>query len=364
MHRSTDSSGWQQTKELLSAARAIKDRLRVIMVTNIKNRTAASRNYVGHSIITEFLSENELEEIVGALRYHGLHVELFIEEREFIKWVLTRGSSDCQGKLCLVCNNAQNGTGPGRKSLIPAFCDLNGLPTANSDPYVVSLARHKYHLNRLLREFNLPVPESWLYQYGHGWLLGKRPPNGVEAIAKLTFESASIGIYAKSVQEVGQNFDDYITELSREYNQPITVQEFINGYEVEVPVIGLPNPFAPSIVGISLEGGGFLGNKILTYESVYGDSYSFYDFRDLPTGVLKRIRECAVSAYEAIGIRGLGRVDFRVTEKGKYYIIDIATNPHIAKHSSYAHLYRLHSLDYSDLPLTLVALACKRNQWI
>lgn len=363
MLSSKKEDGWKEIRKILEQTEQIKDDIYLVVVANIKSKTTLAQDYSMHSVTTEFLSESETEEIIQAFREFGFYSHLFIEEDKFFDWVLSHKIDQAIRTKKLVYNSAQAGVGPGRKSLIPAFCALHHIPITGSDSYVVSLARQKYHVNNIIRNLGLTAPRSWLYDFKNHWLLGKQPANGEKVIVKLTYESASIGLDKNSVMIIDNKIEDYLEELSKKFLQPLTVQEFISGYEVEVPVFDLDTPFAPMVVGISLNDKQYLQDNILTYDDVYNDSYSFYKVEQFSKEQASLISDCAVKVFQCLGIRGLGRVDFRVKENGNFYVMDVATNPHIIKHSSFAFLYEGEGLAYKYLPSTLVGLACKRISW-
>jgi D-alanine-D-alanine ligase len=331
-------SGWVEVDKLVKDLRHISDRVAVLSVTNLKSKAT----YTQHSTETEYLAA----------------------EDDFIQAVLG-GDIGKIGKLYkMVYNAAQSGAGPGRKALIPAFCQLHRIPTTSSDPYVVSLARQKFHFGLILQSLGLPVPPSWSFNWETGWLLDQKPSPGTKVILKPTYESASIGIDSSSAMTMSEKAESFLEDLSRRLSQPITVQTFIPGFEVEVPVVGLSRPFAPLAVGISLEGSQHLGEKFLTYDHVFTDNYGFYPFDHFASDIVGSIRNAAVEAYVALGVRGFGRVDFRVADDGKFYIMDVATNPHVIKHSSFAFTFSYCGRSYEDLLATLVALGCRREGWI
>jgi D-alanine-D-alanine ligase len=132
---------------------------------------------------------------------------------------------------------------------------------------------------------------------------------------------------------------------------------------VEVPVIHLDRPFAPLAVGLSKNGNNLLGNDFLTYDDVYVDNYNFWKF-DQDTNLSKRLRDTAIQASNILGLRGFSRIDFRVTEEGKYFITDVSTNPHTTPHSSYAFLFESLGKSAGDLPPLLVGLTSEREKWI
>lgn len=184
----------QIISHLLSSVELLKNSIALIIVSNVKGITNNNSDFDGNSVCTEFFSENELEEIVLCFRKFGLFTEVFFDENEFIRATLSGNLLQHKQKSVIIYNSSQKGTGPGRKSLLHAFCNLNNMTIIGSNAYVVSLCRHKYHYNRVLSKLGLPVAESWLFDHYFNWLQNKKPPIGTKVIIKPTYESASIGI--------------------------------------------------------------------------------------------------------------------------------------------------------------------------
>lgn len=335
--------------------------LTVVVVANRKQSIDAG-DYGGHSVQTEYFSDEELEQIVGAMRSFGVYVRSYFSEDEFIAAVLSGEYESLPREYKLVYNSAQSGIGPGRKALIPAFCRLHDIPITGSDAYVVSLARHKYHTSCILASAGIPTARTWCYLPGSGWLGRNRPPDGTRVLLKLTYESASIGLTADALRDVDGWLDAAAEAMAQQYEQPLTVQEFISGHEVETPVIGFATPFAPAAIGISKDGRNDLGESFLTYDDVYADRYGFYTYDD--PEIAQRVRAAAVAAFEAVGVRGFGRVDFRIDDRGQIYAFDMSTNPHIICHSSYAFLFQASGRRYEDVAGLLLALGCLRKGWL
>ncbi|MGN7765012.1 hypothetical protein [Paenibacillus sp. 22594] len=344
-------------KILLNSKERIQNK-RIYMVVNIKEKTKLTLDYNKYSITTEFFSDSELNELVSAFREADIYVEVIFGEDEFIGKILNDSSID---KNVLVYNTAQNGTGAGRKSLIPAFCNLHHIPITGSNAYVVSLCRNKYHVNKLLEAHNIPVAKSWLYDAKRGgWLMNKSPEDNLMVIAKPIYESASIGINDSSRFVYSSTALIFLKNLSEEMNQPIIVQEFISGYEVETPVICHGGRYLSiSPVGISWNNSRLLDSKFLTYENIYFDQYEFYNFEHEDEAIAKELITTSKISANIVGIDGLGRIDYRITENGKYYVTDISTNPHLTMHSSYFHMFQNNNLTQSDILKLLITCALK-----
>jgi D-alanine-D-alanine ligase len=362
MHRSPDEI-WKQIDSILGNLGDIRDSLAILLVACVKGATSPVRDHATHSLQTEFFSEQELAYIIGRLRSFGLFVRLFTSEMAFIEHVLERGMQVEGFNRTLVYNTAHSGSGPGRKALLPAFCDLNGLAYTGSNPHAATLARHKFHSACVLRDCGIDVPTSWFYIPDRGWAGGRTPPDGLKVIVKLTYESASIGLSSDSVLVSGTSLLDRLQALATQFDQPLTVQQFVSGREVEVPIVDVANGFAPLPVALTVDGSDALGDAILTYDLVNEDHFGFCDFGEISPAASEAVRADALQAAQIFGFRGLSRVDFRIDDAGRHFVTDLSTSPHIVPHSSFEFAFRYWERE-GQLPVLLVALACKRLGWI
>jgi D-alanine-D-alanine ligase len=354
----------ERINSILTRLRAVKNDIAVLVVSCVKGLTEPQDDFAAQSLTTEFFSSNEMDHLLESLRRFGFFVKPFFSEDEFLRFLLAGRLNEIEKRYKLVYNTAHSGTGPGRKALLPCFCALHKIPFTGSDPYVVGLARHKFHVSRLLSSFGLTTPESWFFVPAVGWLEDKHPAKGSKVIAKLTYESASLGLEHSSVFTVAGDLDERLHRLAKEFRQPITVQSFVAGWEVEVPVIIAEYGFAPMAVGISKAGETLLGDAFLTYEDVYADNYGFWNFENFAGDIAAMARSSALQAAELLGFKGFARIDYRITENGLAFITDVSTSPHITKHSSYAYLFESFRRDCAELPVILAGLTCERENWI
>src|SRR5580765_1577092 len=223
---------WFATSVLIGES--LKDDVGVILVVNVKGRTEPIDDYEGDSIITEFFSATELDTIVGYFEAAGIYCEVILDEQGFLAWIAER-RNNFPRRHAFVFNLAQNGTGPARFSLVAGLCRLYGIPLLDcGDAYSVAITQHKFHSLSLLRHFGLSVGRCWSFS-AHGWF-PEPPTEGLRLIAKLTYDSASIGMSEESAFEMRPAHEEHLPHLSAVYRQPLTIQEFIPGFEVEVPV--------------------------------------------------------------------------------------------------------------------------------
>lgn len=328
----------------------------LFIVCNTKMATSSRSNYKDFDVATEYLSDIEFEQVISLFEQCQLKdIEIFQSEYSFIDYIL-KHRSQLHNEKIIVYSGAQSGTGAGRKSLIPAFCQLEGLPCTGSNPYVVSLCRQKYHVNKLLEISKLPVPETFVYN--NGWLFDSKPLLQQEILLKPIYESASIGIDANSLKYYTNELDSEIQTRNIKMQQPIVAQQFIEGFEVEFPVYISQNDIFPLLpVGLSLsDNEPRMGKNFLDYERIYFDKYYFYNFKE-NENYNDEMETIVKNVVSLLGMHGLCRVDFRIANKSHFYITDVSTNPHFITHSSIHYAFKILNLPETSIAKSILLSA-------
>lgn len=142
------------------------------------------------------------------------------------------------------------------------------------------------------------------------------------------------------------------------YDEKILVEEFIQGKEIEVAVMGNENPMA-SVCGEIDSGAEFYD-----YDAKYiTDTSRAYVPARIPENVEEAVRDAAVKVYSAIGCQGLSRVDFFVTDKEQKVVFnEINTLPGFTSISMYPKLFAASGIPYSQLIDELLRLAVEAFQ--
>ena len=137
------------------------------------------------------------------------------------------------------------------------------------------------------------------------------------------------------------------------YDEKILVEEYINGYEVEVAVMGNSRPVASEVGEIES------GAEFYDYDAKYvTDTSVVYIPARIPGHVAEEIREKAVKIYQAIGCQGLSRVDFFVTKAEKRVVFnEINTLPGFTSISMFPKLFVASGISYNELIYQLLQLA-------
>ena len=142
------------------------------------------------------------------------------------------------------------------------------------------------------------------------------------------------------------------------YDEKILVEEFIDGYEIEVAVMGNENPVA-SVCGQIDSGAEFYD-----YDAKYvTDTSVAYIPARIDEAVAEQVRQIAVDAYKAVGAQGMSRVDFFVTRKDSEVVFnEINTIPGFTSISMFPKLFEASGITYAQQVDRLLALAMEAWQ--
>ena len=332
-------------QEILSKFQKRKINFDVYIIANAQEKTSLEYNHkVAKSDESEFFSRKEFAEIASAIFDVFGYVKVFYSEEEFIKYVIYK---DIKKNECLIINYSRNGNFEGKKSLIPAFCDLYQLRYTGCNAFVISLIRNKAIFTDLLLQHGVTTPPTKIYSRSEmdyeslssTWM-------GKKIIIKNVYDSASIGLSDSNVFLFNKNnFDNYLRSNKQDLRNFI-IQEFIDGAEYEVLVLQHQEQYhAMTPVQIVFRGGSKYINSEISNNYDYGFSITNQD-----TELLQKM---ATTAAQFLNIKDYARFDFRV-KNGIPYLIDIAGTPYTIRHSSIAFLFKHYDFNYRDIYKVIV----------
>ena len=183
-------------------------------------------------------------------------------------------------------------------------------------------------------------------------------------------EDASLGITQKSVVNDVKELLDVISSTQQEYQSPVLVEEFIDGREFYVGVIGNSNAEALPIIELDFSKFPAGLPKIASWEAKWGDEgdekgEQFEGTKsvfptDLSEELTKKIQQVGIDAFQALRLRDYGRIDLRVTADEQVYVIEANPNCYLEKNSEFARAALKSGLEYPALIARIVELASAR----
>ena len=146
-------------------------------------------------------------------------------------------------------------------------------------------------------------------------------------------------------------------ELAFRHDEKVLVEEFVDGIEIEVGVLGNDDPVASVPGEISVA-----HNEWYDYEAKYaeGEMELLIPAR-ISDAQTKRSQELALECFTAIGCEGMARVDMFVDSGGTVIVNELNTIPGFTQTSVYARLFAASGLAYGALLERLIELALERH---
>ena len=239
------------------------------------------------------------------------------------------------------------------ESSVISSLELLGIPCTGSGSWTTSICLRKHVVNTMLDAARLPVPRFGVARVGE-----PLPSVGYPAICKPAAEDASLGVEQRSVVKSTRALSMRVTEMHEEWDDVI-VQRFVAGREVNVGILG--SEVLP-IAEIDFSAMPDEYWRIVSYRSKW-QTGSDEDLgsvphcpADLPAELTAELGRIALAAWRVVGGRGYGRVDMRIDESGRPWILEVNANPDFAPTAGLARMARTAGIDYA----TMVRIVCEQ----
>lgn len=297
----------------------------------------------------EWDSEETITAVKSALEAGGHDVTLIEADR------------DAYDKLKIlnpefVFNVAEGIGGSSRESQIPSMLEMLDIPFTGSDSVTIGICHDKSRCKEILSYYNIPNSKFFITDAIHRIDEKVTYPKFVKPL----HEGSSKGIYNSSVVNNSAELRNEIKRIKECYNQPSIVEDFLQGKEFTVAMLGNgDNVRVLPIVEINLDTVPEGFNKIYSYEVKW-----FFDTREnkldifkcpaeIEPKLYKEIEKVCKEAYKVLRIRDWARIDVRLDKNNIPNIVEINPLPGIlpdpADNSCYPKAAREIGLNYDEM---------------
>lgn len=327
-------------------------------------------NYIGKQILDDKenidLSERDflkqISNIKKILRKKFINVETLSvnsDIRSFIKKILDYSPDAIVNFVESVEGNSN------LESYIAGLYDLLGIPYTGNHSICLGNCLNKVRTKQILKAHGLKSPAYYIAQLNHipsSKVLSLKFP----VITKLAREDASIGISEFSVVNDYKSLSRQLEYLFSNYNQEVLIEEYIEGRELNVAILGnqvlpiseicfdrLPNNFP----------------KIITYEAKWSENSIYYKNTipkcpaELEEKLKTKIEKIAFQAFEALECRDYARVDIRLSLDNVPYIIEVNPNPDISPDAGFIRSAAVANISYEEVLYRLTNFALQRQNY-
>ena len=245
----------------------------------------------------------------------------------------------------------------GEDGTVQGFLELANVPYVGAGVLGSALGMDKVKMKEVLRYHGLPVAE-WVSFRRYQWredreaVLREASQFGFPCFVKPANLGSSVGI---SKAHDASELPAAIEEALR-HDEKILIEEFIDGREVEVAVLGNHRP------EVSVPGEIVPCNAFYDYRAKYIDGKSELIIpAQLTPEVTDRVRQMAIRAFLALECAGFARVDFFIRgDSGGVLVNEINTIPGFTPISMYPKLWEATGVSYAQLVDRLIQLAVER----
>ena len=298
------------------------------------------------------------EQVLDALQKLGHEPFLYSLEGEESLLGLARCPAD------LIFNLTESYAGDDSKDVhVAAFLDLLEMRYTGSGPHGLHLGQDKALAKKIILYHGVRTP-SFVVAEGGEFELGENLSFPV--IVKPCSGGGSVGIDAGSVVHHRQEMLERARLIQDELHCPALVEQYVEGRELYVGILGNDPPVALPLVELDLsrlpEGMPHIAGrevKWVTETEAYKVTRSAIA-TDLDEQLAASAKEAALGAYRALQLRDYARIDLRLAPDGKLYVIDANPNPWLVVEAEFALAAREAGRSYTELVGEIVEVALAR----
>lgn len=231
-------------------------------------------------------------------------------------------SRDLQDQKVSLVFLALHGPG-GEDGSIQGFLETLGIPYTGSGIQASAVGMHKETTKTMLAAHGIPVPAGIVVKRGEKISSAQALRKGKlrwPVVVKPASEGSTIGV---TIVKKPAQWNEALT-LAHKYDRDAMIEAYIPGHEVTVSLLGrqAQAPLVLPAVEIVAPGGFY------DFSAKYEKGRTQYLCpAPLSATITKQIEALALRTYEVLGCAGAARVDFRITPRGRPYVLEINTVP-------------------------------------
>ena len=247
--------------------------------------------------------------------------------------------------------------------IAPAMLEHHGLPFTGGQCHALAITRSKVLVKQWLQRAGIATPE-WSVD-------GKECKSGTRYIVKADQLHGSLGMDTLSVLQ-GQHVADEIVRRQASYATAFLAERFVDGREFNVAIMQEQHELRL----LPIQEIQFLGfapgvPHIVDYAAKWNPANERYHNTPRQFGLEQREPELAASlqdtaraCWQALSLSGYGRIDFRVDQQGRPYVLEININPAISPDAGFPAAAHAGDLAYDALIEKLLGACINKPDYL
>lgn len=227
-----------------------------------------------------------------------------------------------QEQLVEIAFLALHGPG-GEDGAIQGFLETLGVPYTGSGVRASAIGMHKVATKTQLAVEGIPVPKGTVVLRGTAPTLGRILSTcklKLPVVVKPASQGSTIGV---TIVRKPSQWKEAL-RVAHQYDEEAMVEAFIPGHEVTVSLLGEADGAVTGLPAVEIAAPDGFYDFSAKYEK---GRTQYLCPAPLSAAVSRQIRQVGIKTYQVLGCKGAARVDFRITPKGKPYVLEINTVP-------------------------------------
>lgn len=300
---------------------------------------------------TDFVSLHTVSEIAKAIERCGYEVGYIGNAQKLNDLINTS-----RFPYDMIFNIAEGFGSRNRETFVPGLAELHQIPCTASDVYGMAINMNKYHTKILVRSLGIPTPKEVYFTSLDSSVLQAVRELGYPFVLKPNGEGGSMGL---SLIQTEEEFIQKATTLIEQYTFDLLAEEYIEGSEVTVPIIG--NGSSAQALGVVT-----ILNEDLSDISLYDNTLKYndnvinsIDFQYSDT-VRQNLLNYSTTIHRFFDLRDYSRMDFRIRPDGSIYFLEINAMPSLCRGCSFEQCGKAMGLEYHEIIGKIIGAARQR----
>lgn len=269
--------------------------------------------------------------------------------------------------LDLAVNIAEGGRGRNREGEAPTLLEMRGIPYVGSDALTLSLSLDKAWTKDLVRAAGVRTPDYFVASSAKDLDTKGLDAKGLEGatlayplFVKPRYEGSAKGLSSENKVHTAQELEAQVARLTKLYGQDVIVEEFVEGSEFTVAVVGSAPARALPVIQRAVETESGIGLHVLDRKGLPPVTGSYALPGELTSDLESRLQQAALAVFHKLECKDFARVDFRVDAEGLEWFLEINPLPTFAPDGTFAIMAELQGQTYSEFLATVLSEAIAR----
>jgi D-alanine-D-alanine ligase len=253
---------------------------------------------------------------------------------------------------------------------VVSYLELRRLPYTGCNPLGLTLTHDKALTKKILHYHRIDVPGFAVFPVG---LKVKRPARlGFPLFVKSLIDEGSLGISQASLVDTDEKLSERVEFIHRTTGKHAIAEQFIDGREVYVSVIGNRNLQVYTPWELDMENWRGDMPKIATSNVKWNAAYQekigvvtkpavLSEDKERNDELIGKLQRLSKRIYRILDLSGYARLDYRIAADGRMYLLEANPNPQIARGEDFADSAAHCGVSYERLLQKIVTLALRYN---